>query len=130
MEPIMYSWERLPEYLAAQEYSRCLGRILASLPPRRARRAARPLTAAAVRLGAAIAGCNADLPPGEELSGEERAEFRRLGLDGLQESRHRLTRLDRRRDGDRTEIARALDLLDRIEMWMTAGPPVRAGASH
>ena len=125
MEPIEYSWERLPEYRATQEYSRCLGRVLASLPRRTARKAVEPLTTAALMLGAGIAGCNAETPPGEELPAEERAEFRRQALDALRESRRRLRRFRDRRKGDPHEVRRALDLLDQAEMWMTAG----AGAS-
>ena len=31
-EPETYTWETLPEYIAAMQYSRCVGRILRSLP--------------------------------------------------------------------------------------------------
>ena len=127
MEAIEYSWERLPEYQATQEYSRCLGRILASLPTRTARKAIGPLTTAALMLGAGIAGCNADVPPGEEMPPEERAEFRRQALDALRESRRRLRRFRDRRKGDQRELRRALDLLDQAEMWMTAGAGATAG---
>jgi hypothetical protein len=116
----IYSWESLPEYVATQEYSRCLGRILASLPPLLARRATNPLTLAAIWLGAGIAAVNADLPPGEELPPDERARFRARSLDGLRTSRRRLRRLHRWRLGDRQEIRRALDLLDQVEQWMNA----------
>lgn len=123
MEPhTIYSWERLPEYVATQEYSRCLGRVLASLPPLLARRATTPLTMAAVWLGAGIAASNADLPPGEDLPPEERARFRAHSLRGLRTSRRRLRRLQRWRLGDRNEIRRALDLLDQVESWIKAAP--------
>lgn len=120
MERIEYSWERLPEVLASQEYSRCLGRIFASLPKRIARKTIAPLTQAAVQMGASIVGCNLDTPPGEELSPEEVAEFRRDALDALRASRQGIQRLRRRRHGDQDEVLRALELLDRTEMWLTA----------
>lgn len=121
MGRIEYSWERLPEALAAQEYSRCLGRILASLPRRIARKAVQPLTAAAVQLGAGIVGLNLDVPPGEEEpSPEDRAEFRRQALEALEESRRGMQRFRARRHGDQDEVTRALELLDRTEMWLNA----------
>lgn len=121
MERIEYSWERLPEVIASQEYSRCLGRLFASLPRRVARKSIEPLTRAAVRLGAGIVACNLDVPPGEEdLPPEDQAEFRRDAMEALQESRRAIQRFRRRRHGDPDEIARALELLDRTEMWMNA----------
>lgn len=123
---IEYSWERLPEYEATQTYSKCLGRIIASLPRRVARKVARPLTLDAIRLATGIAGCNADAPPGAELSVEERAMFRNQGLEGLDASRGRMRKLLDRGVGDAAEIRSAIELLDRIETWINAGP-VTAG---
>lgn len=120
MERNEYSWERLPEVLASQEYSRCLGRIFASLPERIARKSVGPLTTAAVQMGASIVGCNLDTPPGEDLSPEERAEFRRDALEALEASREWIQRLRKRRHGDQDEVRRALELLDRTEMWINA----------
>ena len=129
MERIEYSWERLPEVIASQEYSRCLGRIFASLPERVARTSIHPLTAAAVRLGTGIVACNLDVPPGEEdLPPEEQAEFRRDALEALHESRRRIQRFRKRRQGDQEEVTRALELLDRTEMWMNA--PAATEAVH
>ncbi len=122
MEAHVYRWESLPEYVATQEYSRCLGRILASLPRVLAWGTARSLTLAAVRLGAGIAGANAELPPWEELLPEERTAFRDHGLQGLRWSRRRLQHIRRLRLGDRRELARALELLDQIENWIEVGP--------
>ncbi len=121
LEPV-YPWESLPEHLAAQEYSRCLGRILASLPRRHARKAARPLAIAAVRIAAGITGANVDLPPGYEMPVEERAMFRQESLEGLDYSRQALRRFHKRRIGDRAQIRSALELLDQIERWINAGP--------
>lgn len=123
---ITYSWERLPEYEATQTYSKCLGRVIASLPRRVARKVVRPLTLDAIRLATGIAGANADVPPGEELSAEERALFRAQGLEGLQASRRRMEKFLDRGVGDADEVRAALELLDRIEKWINAGP-VRAG---
>lgn len=129
MERIEYSWERLPEVIASQEYSRCLGRIFSSLPERVARKSIHPLTAAAVRLGTGIVACNLDVPPGEEdLPLEEQAELRRDALEALHESRRRIQRFRKRRQGDQNEVTRALELLDRTEMWMNA--PAAAEAVH
>ncbi len=123
MERMEYSWEQLPEVLASQEYSRCLGRIIDSLPKRVARKRIGPLTAAAVQMGASIVGCNLDTPPGEELSPEERAEFRRDALEALHVCRHEIQWLRDRRHGDQDEVLRALKLLDRTEMWVNAPAP-------
>jgi hypothetical protein len=121
MARIEYSWERLPEILAAQEYHQCLGRLVASLPDPVAYRATAPLADAALQLAIGLVGCNLDVPPGhEDLSAEERAEYRRCALDALRESRRRIERLRKRRHGDQDEIVRALELLDRTEMWITA----------
>lgn len=120
MERTEYSWERLPEVIASQEYGRCVGRVLASLPRRLARRSIRPLTSAAVRLGAGIVGCNLDVPPGHELSAEERAEFWQQATEALDESRRLMEALRRRGKGDQDEVLRALEALDRTEMWMRA----------
>jgi hypothetical protein len=118
-----YSWERLPEYEATQTYSKCLGRIIASLPRRVARKVVRPLTLDAIRLATGIAGCNADVPPGgEELTVEERVMFRDQALEGLRASRRRMEKLLHRRVGDTAEVRTALHLLDRIENWINAGP--------
>ena len=128
MERTEYSWERLPEVVASQEYGRCVGRVLASLPRRLARRSVRPLTSAAVRLGTGIVGCNLDVPPGQELSVEERAEFWRQAAEALDESRRLMEALRRRRNGDQAEVLRALEALDRTEMWMRS--PSTDGAVH
>lgn len=126
---LVYDWERLPEYIATQEYSRVLGRIIASLPRRVARKHCAPLTRDAVRLATGIAGCNAEVPPGEELSPQERALFREQGLEGLRSSRQRIRAFQGRRRGAQDEIRHALELLDRIESWINAGP-MAAGAPN
>jgi hypothetical protein len=116
MEPdIIYSWERLPEYVATQQYSRCLGRILRSLPWWVRRRAVRPMTGAAVLIAQGIAGLNADVPPSETLSAREREEFRARALVGIRASREGLEALADVRRASRPDLLAARELLERIE---------------
>lgn len=114
-EPIVYSWETLPEYIATQQYSRCLGRMLRSLPRRVRRRWKEPLTAAAVMVGGGIVLLNADVPPEERLRAVDREEARRGALLGVRFSRRALRVLRRARRVDRAQILAAAELLERID---------------
>lgn len=114
-EPVVYSWETLPEYLATQQYSRCLGRILRSLPRLVRRRWKEPLTAAAIIIAGGIVGLHADLPPEERLRAAEREEFRRGALIGIRFSRRALRILSRVRRVDRAQILAAAELLERVD---------------
>lgn len=111
----IYAWESLPEYLATQQYSRCLGRLFRSLPRRVRRRVVRPMTGAAVLIAQGIAGFNADLPPSELLSAREREAFRARALTGIRASREGLEALARVRRVSRPDLLVADELLERIE---------------
>ena len=111
----IYSWERLPEYVATQQYSRCLGRIFRSLPRRIRRKVIRPLTGAAVLIGQGIAGFNAEVPPSEVLSAREREAFRDRALAGIEASREGLRTLEGVRRVSRPDLLVAGELLERIE---------------
>ena len=115
MEPgIVFGWERLPEYIAAQQYGRCLGRIFGSLPRRVRRRVMQPMTGAALMIAEGIAGFNAELPP-ETLSDRERELFRSRALEGVRLSREALEVVRRVRRASRPDLLVAAELLDRIE---------------
>ena len=121
----VYSWENLPEYVAVQQYSRCLGRIFRSLPRRIRRRVIGPLSGAAVLIGHGIVGFNADLPPSERMTAAEREVYRRAALQGLRDSREGLDRLDEVRRVSRPDLLVARELLARIETSVRAAeaPP-------
>lgn len=112
---ILYSWERRPEYVATQQYSRCLGRIFSSLPRRVRRRVTRPMTGAAVLIAQGIAGFNAELPPSEHFSARDREAFRRQALEGVRASRAGLESLRNVRRVSRADLTAAEELIERIE---------------
>lgn len=114
-EPETYSWELLPEYIAAMQYSRCVGRILRSLPRRVRKRWAEPLTCGAIVMAGAIVVLNADLPPEERLPVHEQERFRANSLVALRWSRRALRVLGRARRVDRAQLLAASELLERVE---------------
>jgi hypothetical protein len=118
----MYAWESYPEYMALQQFSRCLGRILSSLPRRHQRRSARILFPAAVFMAQGIAGAHAELRPGEEMPLAEREQFRSMGLESLTASRARLLRLKSRSLGSQPDLLVALELLERVESGLRTRP--------
>jgi hypothetical protein len=118
----MYAWESYPEYMALQQFSRCLGRILSSLPQRHQRRSARILFPAAVFMAQGIAGAHAELRPGEQMPLAEREQFRSIGLESLTVSRARLLRLKSRSLGSRPDLLVALELLERVESGLRTRP--------
>lgn len=110
-----YSWERRPEYVAAQQYGRCLGRIFRSLPRRVRRRVAPSMTGAALLIAQGIAGFNAELPPWEHLSARDREVFRARALEGIRVSRAELESLRSVRRVSRADLTAAEELMERIE---------------
>jgi hypothetical protein len=118
----MYTWESYPEYIALQQFSRCLGRILCSLPRRHQRRSGRILLPAAVFMAQGIAGAHAELRPGEEMALSEREQFRSIGLESLDASRERLLRLRSRSLGSQADLLVALELLERVEAGLRTRP--------
>lgn len=126
MDPdIVYRWERLPEYVATQQYGRCLGRIFRSLPWGLRRRLTRRMTGAAMLIAQGIAGFNAELPPDETMSDGEREAFRAQALAGLRASREALDLLGRAPRVSRPDLFVAGELLERIESSVRAArlPP-------
>lgn len=118
----MYAWESYPEYVALQQFSRCLGRILASLPRRHQRRSGRVLLPAAVFMGQGIAGAHAELAPGEDIPLEDRERFQAIGLESLLVTRERLLRLKNRSLGSQADLLAALELLERVEAGLRSRP--------
>ena len=116
MDPrIRYDWELLPEYVTAQQFARCLGRILASLPPGVRRRVSRPLVGSATLIAQGIAGANAEAPPEAPLSMEDREVFRGTALRAVRLCRTGLGLLRDDGVGSRPDLLVALELLERIE---------------
>jgi hypothetical protein len=114
-EKALYDWETLPEYLATQQYARCLGRIFRSLPRRIRRGAEWPMTRAAILISQGIAGFNAEPGPEERLTARERELFREGALEGIAASREGLDLLGEVRRVSRPDILVARELLERIE---------------
>jgi hypothetical protein len=117
-----YHWERYPEYLALQQFSRCLGRVLASLPVRQRLRNGRILVPAAVFMAQGIAGAHADTGPEDALPPECRERFRQVGLESAQLSKVFLTHLKERRRVSRPDLLAALELLERVESGLATRP--------
>lgn len=114
-ESVVYAWEQFPEYVAVQQYSRCLGRILVSLPARVRRLAMKPLIHAATVMGMAIAGAHAEPLPDGGPSDGERQEFREIGLDCVGATRECLKILKDNGLGRPADMAAASELLERVE---------------
>lgn len=115
---VVYTWEDFPEYHATQQLSRCIGRILASLPSRTRTAIGRTLVRGPMLVAQSIAGASADMPPGEVMPIEERETFRRGAIDGVQLLRDALQLLKAERLGSVPDLLAALELLDRIEEWV------------
>lgn len=124
-QDVVYEWEKLPEYIATQQYSRCLGRIFRSLPWMVRRRVMRPMTSYAIQIAVGISGFNAELPPSEPLPPAEREAFRKRALEHIRLSREGLEPLKHVRRASRPDLMAANELLDRIDERMRAAelPP-------
>lgn len=118
-----YDWETLPEYLATQQYARCLGRILCSLPTRVRKRVQVPLSGSAILIAQGIAGFNAELPPSEPLTMADREAFRRRALDGIRWSRRGVRLLRPLRGVSQADLLVADELLERVEERIRAAEP-------
>jgi hypothetical protein len=112
---IIYSWEKLPEYRAAQQLGRTTGRVLMSLPRRLRWIIGRTLIRGPALIAQGIAGANADMPPGETLSEEERETFRRTSLQAVGICREAFRLLKSERIGSIPDVMVGMALLDRIE---------------
>jgi hypothetical protein len=118
----LYAWERYPEYLALNQYSRCLGRLLVTLPRRVERRVARTLIRGAILIGEGIVGAHASVPAEASLSREERKAFRDAGLESIAASRDGLRLLKEERLGSQPDLLAALELLERVESGLRTRP--------
>ncbi|HEX2167958.1 MAG TPA: hypothetical protein VHG09_12060 [Longimicrobiales bacterium] len=112
---VIYAWEELPEYRCTQQLGRCVGRILASLPAHYRRKLGRTLIRGSVLIAQGIAGANAEMPPGDDLTPEERQTFRSSCLASIEVCRDALRLLRSQRVGSLPDIMVALELLERIE---------------
>lgn len=112
---IAYRWEDLPEYRCTQQLGRCVGRILVTLPRRYRRELGRVLIRGSVHIAQGIAGANAEMPPDDDLSREDREKFRRGCLASVEICRDALRLLLSQKVGSVPDILVALELLERIE---------------
>lgn len=117
---VVHAWEEFPEYHATQQLSRCIGRILVSLPRRMRRALGRTLIRAPMLIAQGIAGANAEMPEGEVMSIEEREKFRHTAIEGSRVLRDALQLLRAERLGSMPDLLAALELVDRIETWIAA----------
>lgn len=117
--PVAYTWEEFPEYQATQQLSRCIGRILVSLPRGTRRAIGRTLVRAPMLIAQGIAGASADMPAGEVMTINERETFRRGALAGIHVLRDALRVLKAERLGSIPDLLAALELVDRIESWVS-----------
>ena len=120
--PVVYVWESYPEYRAAQQFSRCLGRIFASLPKQLRLKLQRPMTQAAILIAHGIAGAHAEVDDDAAYTHAVREEMRTCGLQALGACRATLVTMKEERTGDRANVLAALELLERIEHGMKERP--------
>lgn len=114
-------WEHYAEYRAAQQYGRCLERILASLPVDLQLKLTRPFERGAVLMARGIAGAHAEARAGV-VSRAQREAFRQGGLESVAVSRDGLRMLREEGLGDRANMAAAFELLDRVEEGLRRRP--------
>jgi hypothetical protein len=115
----LYQWEAYPEYVALQQYARCLGAVLSSARPAVRRRATRPLVRGATLISQAIAGAHAEDVP--ELERSDRLEFREAGLECIALCREGLRALKREKVST-SHLTAALELLERVEHGLLNRP--------
>jgi hypothetical protein len=102
----IYVWETYPEYIATQQYSRCLGRVLVT----------------AILIAQGIAGAHAEDGNDEPMPLEDRAQFREAGLAMIAMSREALELFRANRHGDAASVTAALELLERAEHGLRTRP--------
>jgi hypothetical protein len=121
-DTILYPWESFPEYIATQQYSRCMGRIIASLPKSARRRAQKPLVECAVLIAQGIAGAHAETPSAQAYTRSDREVFRDAALASLSVSRMCLNALRGEGHGSPADMFAALELLERVESGLRSRP--------
>jgi hypothetical protein len=115
-----HGWESYPEYIALQQYGRCLGGVLSSAPRHVRRRAGPPLIRAAVLISTSIALAHMEVGGDGAPDGEGREEFRRTALECVELSRHGLATIALR--VSRPHLTAALELLERVEAGVRERP--------
>jgi hypothetical protein len=113
----IYYFETLEVYQVANQFARVLGAIAASLGRRRKRKVTR-LIQACVRLGTAIAGGNAELPPEEDLTLDERQAFLNWARESSAFLRAGLQQFREEQIGSQSHILAGLELLERIDLGL------------
>jgi hypothetical protein len=111
---VVYTWEELPEYRWTQQLGRCIGRILVSMPRHYRTKLGRTLVRAPMLIAQGIAGANADMPPGDDLTADQREAFRGGCLAAVDICRDALRLLKSHRLGSLPDVLVALELLERI----------------
>lgn len=120
---VVYGWQQLPEYHATRQLARTIGRLLMSMPPALRRISGRAFMHAPVLIARGIAGANADMPPGDDLTREEREAFRSSALEGVELLRSAFRLLRSKRLGSQADLLVGLVLLERIEQRVSRSPP-------
>jgi len=111
----VYVWESYPEYITTQQYSRCLGRVLVTLPLGTGRKYGRSLIRGAILIAQGIAGAHAETPDDQPIPQSDREQFRKAGLEMIARSRSMLITIRAGGHGDRANVLAALELLERVE---------------
>ncbi|MGH7466624.1 MAG: hypothetical protein ACRENP_01425 [Longimicrobiales bacterium] len=131
----IYYFETLEVYQTANQFARVLGAIGASLGRRRKRKVTR-LIEACIELGTSIAGGNAEMPPEEDLTREERQAFLQRARESTAFLRAGLQQFRKEQVGSQPHIMAGLELLERIDVGLADNvaligrgfiPPCRQG---
>ncbi len=118
----LYRWENYPEYEAAMQYGRCLGRILSSMQRNERKQARKPLVMRAIGMANGIAGAHAEVGSDQPLPREDREAFRSVGLKAVAATRDCLLDVRRRAAANAADLAAAIELLERVEEGLRNRP--------
>lgn len=118
----VYRWESYPEYEAAMQYGRCLGRILTSMRKKERKQARKPLVMLAIGMANGIAGAHAECPADRSLPRADREQFRSVGLKAVAATRDCLLDVRRRQAASAPDLAAAMELLERVEHGLRTRP--------
>ena len=119
---VVYRWENLPEYRCTQQLGRCIGRILVTLPRRYRPELGRVLIRGSIHIAQGIAGANAEMPPDDDLSQDDREKFRLGCLLSIAICRDALRLLLSQKAGSIPDLLVALELLERIDAGVRQRP--------
>ncbi|HSJ09649.1 MAG TPA: hypothetical protein VK928_07025 [Longimicrobiales bacterium] len=115
-----YRWESYEEYVAQQQFNRCLGAVLASLPRRQRNRVGPPLIKASVLAGMMFTLAHSEDDEEQVLAAESRADARTAALGFVTDLRDRLAGLTGRASAP--HLTAALELLERFEAGVRDRP--------